>query len=59
MAELKKVACPECQGHKTVPGECVCDSEWRGTRKGNDWEECQCNDEAPCPLCNGKGYVFE
>jgi hypothetical protein len=40
-----------------IPGACVCDSEWRGTQDGDDWNECQCEAEQPCPTCNGSGVV--
>jgi len=57
MGEAKKKVCPECGGKKTLPGTCVCDSEWRGTQRGEDWEDCQCNREETCPLCMGSGFV--
>jgi len=49
--------CPECHGRKTIPGACVCDSEWRGTQDGDDWNECQCEAEQPCPTCKGTGVI--
>ena len=52
-----KKECPECCGQKVIPGTCVCNSEWRGTQAGTDWNECQCVPEVPCPICNGTGYL--
>jgi hypothetical protein len=51
--------CPECCGKKIIPGECICNSEWRGTQVGDDWNECQCSPDVPCPNCNGTGVVEE
>lgn len=51
--------CPECNGDKTIAGTCVCDSEWRGTQKGDEWVDCQCTEDEICPVCKGAGYVSE
>ena len=51
--------CPECLGKKIVPGNCVCDAEWKGTQNGEEWTECQCSKEEECPICLGTGYVNE
>jgi len=60
MSEGKRTVCPQCQGAKTVPGECVCDNEWRGSQiDAEQWEDCHCERELPCPVCHGKGYVEE
>ena len=56
--ETKKT-CPECNGEKKIAGTCVCDMEWRGTQKGDEWIDCQCTDEEICPVCQGAGYVAE
>ncbi|MFP3984070.1 MAG: ankyrin [Desulfurivibrionaceae bacterium] len=57
MTEQGKMVCPECEGKKVISGTCVCDSEWRGTMVGNEWEDCQCTPEITCPKCQGTGYV--
>ena len=49
--------CPLCQGKKVVAGTCECNSEWRGTQRGEDWDECQCTPEQPCVMCKGTGYI--
>ncbi len=59
MAQKAGKICPECKGKKFIPGNCVCDAEWRGTQNGDDWNECQCNKEEPCPICLGTGLVNE
>ena len=48
---------PQCDGKKVIPGTCVCNMEWRGTKTGDDWDECQCSEEVECPTCHGTGYV--
>ena len=35
-AENKKI-CPECNGEKKIAGTCVCDMEWRGSQKDDEW----------------------
>ena len=55
-AETKKI-CPECKGEKNIAGNCVCDMEWRGTQKDDEWADCQCTEAETCPLCQGTGYV--
>jgi hypothetical protein len=58
MSEEKiKKECPECCGEKVIAGTCVCNSEWRGSQAGDDWDECQCTPELPCPTCNSSGFV--
>jgi hypothetical protein len=59
MPTENKNICPECNGEKKIAGNCVCDMEWRGTQKGDDWEDCQCTDEEICPVCQGTGYISE
>ena len=49
--------CPECSGQKVIPGICECDSEWRGTQVDDEWNECQCTPDVPCPICNGTGVI--
>ena len=51
-AETKKI-CPECNGEKKIAGNCVCDMEWRGTQKDDEWADCQCTDEEICPGMSG------
>lgn len=55
--EKPKKECPECSGRKIIPGTCVCNSEWRGSQVGDDWDECQCSPDVSCPTCNGSGFV--
>ena len=58
MTENKnKKKCPECDGKKIIPGTCECNSEWRGTLVGEEWDECQCTPDAECPGCSGTGFV--
>ena len=57
MSEDKKQLCTACAGKKVLKGECVCDMEWRGSGKGDDWEECQCTPDWECTVCSGTGYV--
>jgi len=57
MTAHEKKVCPLCQGKKTVAGVCSCNSEWRGTQRGDEWEDCQCTPEQECPTCHGTGYV--
>lgn len=57
MSDEKKKVCPACQGKKIIKGECVCDMEWRGTQKGDVWEDCQCTPDQECTMCGGTGYV--
>jgi hypothetical protein len=57
MADTNMKVCPECNGEKKIAGTCVCDSEWRGTQKGDEWSDCQCTEEEICPVCQGTGYV--
>lgn len=57
MSQENKKICPVCQGKKVVAGTCECNAEWRGTQKGDDWEECQCSPEQPCAMCMGIGFV--
>ena len=57
MTQVKKKICPLCQGKKVVAGTCECNAEWRGTQKGEDWEECQCSPEQQCAMCKGLGYI--
>ncbi len=57
MAEKAKKVCPQCLGKKVVPGVCNCASEWRGTQRGDEWEDCQCTPEQECPTCQGTGYL--
>ena len=51
--------CPLCSGDKKLGGTCECNSEWRGTQDGDDWNECQCSPEQVCPNCNGTGVIEE
>ncbi len=57
MTQVTKKICPLCQGKKVVTGTCECNAEWRGTQKGEDWEECQCSPEQQCVMCKGSGYI--
>lgn len=59
MKQKEKKQCPTCNGKKNIGGVCECNTEWRGTQKGDDWEECQCTPEEECPGCGGTGYVEE
>lgn len=56
--ETKKI-CPLCSGEKIIKGTCTCDMEWRGTRSGDDWDDCQCTPDNKCPACSGTGFVEE
>lgn len=49
--------CPKCKGEKVIPGECICDVEWRGTQSGDDWDDCICAREQECPICRGTGHI--
>ncbi|MCB2184200.1 MAG: hypothetical protein KQH63_19415 [Desulfobulbaceae bacterium] len=49
--------CPECKGEKTIKGVCTCDMEWRGSKKGDEWDDCQCTPDTTCHYCNGTGVV--
>lgn len=51
--------CPDCNGEKEIKGKCECDSEWRGSQVGDEWEDCQCTPTVTCPTCNGSGYVTD
>ena len=53
MSEEKQKTCPACAGKKVINGECVCDMEWRGSTKGDDWEDCQCTPDQECTMCSG------
>lgn len=57
MTKEKKEICPVCQGKKVVAGTCECNSEWRGTQRGDDWDDCQCAPEQQCEMCGGTGTV--
>ena len=57
MAQKNMKICPICQGEKVVEGVCECAMEWRGTQKGDDWEDCQCTPEQQCTACQGTGFV--
>lgn len=57
MHEEKKTVCPDCNGKGQIEGTCVCDSEWRGSQVGDEWEDCHCTPTIPCPTCHGTGYV--
>ncbi|MBA3006593.1 MAG: ankyrin [Desulfocapsa sp.] len=57
VTQKNKVICPLCQGKKVVAGTCECNSEWRGTQRGEDWDECQCTPEQQCEMCKGTGYI--
>jgi RecJ-like exonuclease len=59
MVEPGKKVCPECKGKGKVAGQCVCDSEWRGSQQGEEWQDCACARDETCPLCRGKGVVDE
>lgn len=49
--------CPTCNGQKTIPGVCTCDTEWRGNQQGDKWDDCQCTPAQVCPLCHGTGLA--
>ncbi len=57
MAPENKKICPLCQGKKIVAGTCECNSEWRGTQRDDEWDECQCTPELQCEMCKGTGYI--
>lgn len=57
MADEARKVCPECDGKKKISGTCVCDMEWRGSPKGDEWEDCLCTEEETCPACHGTGFV--
>ena len=57
MSDEARKVCPECGGEKKIGGTCVCDMEWRGSQKGDEWEDCLCTEEEPCPVCQGSGFV--
>lgn len=58
MNEETKI-CERCNGKKVVSGQCECAMEWRGTQKGDQWEDCQCTPEEECPACHGTGYILK
>lgn len=49
--------CPTCKGNKIIPGNCECNSEWRGTDQDDGFQDCQCEPDTECPDCTGKGYI--
>ena len=57
MTQEGKKQCPTCNGKKVIGGVCECSTEWRGTQKEDEWEDCQCTPEEECPNCGGAGYV--
>lgn len=59
MANEDKQVCPECKGQKVIPGNCVCNMEWRGTMIGDEMDDCQCSQEVECPMCRGTGFIAE
>ena len=59
MTRENRTICPVCQGKKVVAGTCECNAEWRGTRKGDDRDDCQCVPEQQCPMCKGTGSIDE
>jgi len=59
MTQQTKKVCPTCQGKKVISGICECSMEWRGTQKGDEWEDCQCTPEQECQTCSGTGFVDE
>ena len=57
MAPETKNICPTCQGKKVLEGVCECDSEWRGSKGDEGWDDCQCTPEQVCTTCQGTGSV--
>ena len=57
MTQNNQTVCPTCNGNKILEGNCECSMEWRGTQVGDEWEDCQCTPDQPCPTCSGTGYV--
>jgi hypothetical protein len=57
MSQENKKICPTCEGKKIIEGICECDMEWRGTKKEDEWDDCQCTPEQECPSCKGTGFV--
>lgn len=57
MTQENTSICPTCAGKKVIPGRCECSMEWRGTQKGDNWEDCQCTPEVRCPTCHGTGFI--
>ncbi len=55
---MEKKVCPDCKGHKTIPGNCECNSEWRSLDDENV-DDCICDPDTKCPTCNGTGYIEE
>jgi len=59
MSEKSRKVCPRCKGEKVAEGDCVCNSEWRGTQITDNMDDCQCNAPEECPVCLGTGFVTE
>jgi hypothetical protein len=57
MGNADKKVCPECNGEKVIQGTCECNSEWRGSKVGEEWNDCQCVPQVVCPVCKGTGFV--
>lgn len=57
MNATDKKVCPECNGEKVIRGTCECNSEWRGSKVGDELSDCQCVPQVACPLCKGTGTV--
>ena len=49
--------CPTCGGTKILTGFCECGSEWRGTARPDETDDCRCAPAVRCPTCRGTGLA--
>ncbi len=52
-----KTVCPECNGRKFIVGHCECDMEWRTQDDQTGVDDCICEPDHACPVCEGTGVV--
>ncbi|QWR76215.1 hypothetical protein [Candidatus Magnetomonas plexicatena] len=53
-----KTICPECKGKTVIPGETVCNMEWRANKSDDVLEDCISEPEKECPSCHGTGFAL-